>query len=71
MDYDVHRQLGANQQAISTLTDEVHQLRIQVQQLTTMIAEARGGWAVLMSIGGIGALIGGAITTGIQQFLGK
>lgn len=71
MDHDIHRQLGANQQAIDTLTAEVHQLRAQVQTLTTLIAEARGGWTVLLSIGGVGATIGGAITALAQKYLGN
>jgi hypothetical protein len=70
MDADIHRQLGANQQAITTLTEEVHQLRQQVQQLSTMIAEARGGWSVLLSIGGMGAAIGGAITAAANKYFG-
>lgn len=70
MDADIHRQLGANQQAIATLTEEVHQLRQQMNTLTTLIAEARGGWSVLLSIGGIGAAIGGSITAFAQKYLG-
>lgn len=68
---DIQRQLGANQQAIDTLTGEVHLLRTQVAALTSMISEAKGGWSVLMSIGGVGALIGGAVATGVQRLLGN
>lgn len=71
MDSDIHRQLGANQQAIDTLTREVHELRTQVQTLTTLIAEARGGWTVLLSIGGVGAAIGGGVTAAVQKYLGN
>lgn len=71
MDSEIHRQLGANQQAIDTLTREVHELRTQVQSLTTLIAEARGGWTVLLSIGGVGATIGAAVTTAVQKYLGN
>lgn len=71
MDHDIHRQLGANQQAIDTLTREVHELRAQVHALTTLIAEARGGWTVLLSIGGVGAAVGGGIATAVQKYFGS
>lgn len=71
MDADIHRQLGANQEAINTLTREVHELRAQVATLTAMIAEAKGGWSVLLAIGGVGATVGGTITAVVQNFLGK
>lgn len=71
MDYDIHRQLGANQQAIDTLTKEVHELRTQVASLTALIAEARGGWTVLLSIGGAGATVGAGVTAIFQYFFGR
>jgi len=71
MDADIHRQLGANQEAINTLTREVHELRTQVSILTGLIAEAKGGWSVLLFIGGIGATVGGTITAFLQNFLSK
>jgi hypothetical protein len=71
MDTDIHRQLGANQEAINTLTREVHELRTQVATLATLIAEARGGWSVLLSIGGVGAALGGVAATTVQNIFGK
>ena len=69
MDSDIHRQLGANQEAITTLTREVHELRAQVANLTALIAEAKGGWSVLLAIGGVGATVGGTITALAQNIL--
>lgn len=70
MDSDIYKQLGANQQAIDTLLQEVHALREQVQELANTISEAKGGWTVLLSVASFGALIGGAVIAVAQRLWG-
>lgn len=50
------------QAALAELTTAVKALTAQVSVMSTTIAEARGGWRMLMLLGGAGAAMGSAAT---------
>lgn len=56
------RDYGRLEAQVERLTQDVHALKETVQKMHTMMAEARGGWRVLMLIGGVSGTIGAAAT---------
>jgi hypothetical protein len=53
-----------NTATLETMSEAVHAMQLQM-------AEARGGWRVLLMIGGASATIASAATWAIQHFTGK
>jgi hypothetical protein len=51
-------------QLLRDLSDNVNAMRLQM-------AEARGGWKVLMLLGGASASLGGVVTWALTHFTGK
>ena len=60
-------EFGALRQSVKTLTDEVHALRGDVAEMKATMAAAKGGWRMLMLIGGACATAGSAITWAISH----
>lgn len=53
------------------LTETVATLATAVQSMQLQMAEAKGGWKVLMAIGGASASAGGLISWAVSHFFGK
>lgn len=58
----MHRDLGRHEAEIESLQREIHELRLEVKEISRMLNEARGGWRSLMLVGGIASTIGAALT---------
>ena len=66
---DDHRLLGRLEAQVAALADrqaeiraELAAMRICIERISTTLSEARGGWRVMMSIGGGGGVIGAGLT---------
>lgn len=61
-----------NERAIVELTVAVRDLSVQVTTMattmSTSLAEARGGWKVLLALGGAAATVGSAVTWLLAHF---
>jgi hypothetical protein len=53
------------------LVSDMDDLKRSLINIEKTLAEARGGWKVLMMLGGAGGVLGSTITYFIQQWLGK
>ncbi|HET8744318.1 MAG TPA: hypothetical protein VFM98_01845 [Ramlibacter sp.] len=65
------QEFGQLQAQVSALTEIVKELRADVAAMRTQMAEARGGWRVLMAIGGASSVLGGAATWLLTHFTGR
>ena len=54
-----------------TLTDALEALTASVTAMRMEMAEAKGGWKVLMLLGGASASVGSAATWALTHFFGK
>lgn len=61
----IHHDLGRHDAQIEGLQQQVRQLHtdmqamnVTLQQISTTLSEARGGWKTLMLVGGIAAAVG-------------
>ena len=53
------------------LVQDMESIKTTLNSINSTLAEARGGWKVLMMLGGAGGVLGSTITYVIQQWLGK
>ena len=53
------------------LVQDMESIKATLNSINSTLAEARGGWKVLMMLGGAGGVLGSAVTYFIQQWLGK
>lgn len=53
-----------NAETLATMATSIQAMQLQM-------AEAKGGWKVLMLIGGASASVGSAVTGALMHFLGK
>jgi prefoldin subunit 5 len=53
------------------LVSDMEDIKKTLSSISTTLAEARGGWKVLMMLGGAGGVLGSSVTYFIQQWLGK
>lgn len=67
-DETLHRDIGKHDAQIEALQNHVDQLHedmkvvlAELQSIKTTLAEAKGGWRVLMWIGGAGGVAGAAL----------
>jgi len=51
------------------MVDEMKQIKEAVQAIQKTLAEAHGGWRVLIGVGGAMALVGGAIGWVVEKFM--
>ena len=59
------------QQDMDKLVAEMAEVRKSLQSIQSTLSEAKGGWKVLMMIGGSAGVLGAAITHAIHYFVGK
>jgi len=74
----VERELAVHETEIKHLQADMDKLvadmddiKITLNNINTTLAEARGGWKILMMLGGAGGVLGSSVTYFIQQWLGK
>ena len=53
------------------LVQDMDDIKKTLNKINNTLAEAKGGWKVLMMLGGAGGVLGSAVTYFIQQWLGK
>lgn len=53
------------------LIQDMDDIKKTLSSINNTLAEAKGGWKVLMMLGGAGGVLGSAVTYAIQQWLGK
>lgn len=66
----LHRDLGRHDAQIETLEKEIHRLGekmtamdARLAEIHTTLAEAKGGWRVLMAVGGLAGSLGAALAS--------
>jgi len=74
----VERELAVHETEIKHLQADMDRLVADMESIKTTLnsinntlAEAKGGWKVLMMLGGAGGVLGSAVTYFIQQWVGK
>lgn len=65
----IHHDLGRHDAQIEALQEQVKRLHEDMQamngtlqQISTTLSEARGGWRTLMMVGGVAAAVGAAVS---------
>ena len=53
------------------LVQDMEDIKKTLNSINATLAEARGGWKVLMMLGGAGGVLGSTITYFVQHWLGK
>jgi hypothetical protein len=61
MTSDVQRDLGRMEAQVETLLAQVAQLNAKVDAIDKTLSEAKGGWRMLLLVGGAAGAIGGLI----------
>ena len=59
------------QQDMDKLVAEMAEVRKSLQSIQSTLSEAKGGWKVLMLIGGSAGALGAALAHAAHYFLGK
>lgn len=59
------------QDDVDRLVKDMRELKASVSEISKTLAEAKGGWHVLMVMGGIGAAFGSVIGWAFEHFSGK
>ena len=74
----VERELAVHETEIKHLQADMDKLvadmddiKNTLNNINTTLAEARGGWKVLMMLGGAGGVLGSSVTYFVPQWLGK
>lgn len=58
---DYLRYIGAHDEAIETLKDEVRAMRRELSEIKKLLSKAEGGLRMLVTVGTIGGAVGAAI----------
>lgn len=53
------------------LVEDMEDIKKTLNAINNTLAEAKGGWKVLMMLGGAGGVLGSAVTYVIQEWIGK
>lgn len=53
------------------LVQDMESIKATLNNINNTLAEAKGGWKVLMMLGGAGGVLGSAVTYFVQHWLGK
>jgi hypothetical protein len=53
------------------LVKDMEELKASVAEISKTLSEAKGGWHVLMVMGGVGAAFGSVIGWALEHFSGK
>ncbi len=69
-DIEVHRDLGRHDAEIGNIKEDLATVKTDVSEIKRMLAEARGGWKMLMAVGGLAAAISSFVTGVIIKMVG-
>lgn len=64
------RDLGRHEEAIDNLKTEVHALRTDIAEIKTILATAKGGWKVMLAVGGAAGAVGAGVMKAISLMKG-
>ena len=53
------------------LVRDMEELKVSIAEISKTLSEAKGGWHVLMVMGGVGAAFGSVIGWAFEHFSGK
>lgn len=74
----VERELAVHETEIKHLQADMDKMvadmeaiKASLNQINQTLSEAKGGWKVLMMLGGAGGVLGSAITQIVQHWIGK
>ena len=67
----IERELAVHETEIKHLQADMEDIKKTLNSINATLAEARGGWKVLMMLGGAGGVLGSTITYFVQHWLGK
>jgi hypothetical protein len=70
MEHEIYRDLGAHDVDIQNLKTQVSGISRDVAEIKDMLNQARGGWKVMMAIGGLAAALSSAVTGLVFKLLG-
>jgi hypothetical protein len=70
MEHEIYRDLGAHDVDIQNLKTQVSSISRDVAEIKDMLNQARGGWKVMMAIGGLAAALSSAVTGLVFKLLG-
>lgn len=64
------RDIGAHDEAIETLKDEVRAMRKELSEIKLILSETKGGLRMLVTVGSIGGAVGAAVVKFIGALKG-
>lgn len=59
------------QKDMDKLVEDMEEIKKAVNEINKTLAEAKGGWHMLMVLGGLGAAVGAAVGWFVEQFVSK
>ncbi len=65
---EIERTLGEHGARLTAVEDDIAEIKADVKTVLRQMAEAQGGWKVLMLVGGASATIGGLLATYLPKF---
>ncbi len=65
------QEFGELRAEVRMLRATMDKLDAKMDDISDRLAEAKGGWKVLMGLGGASSVVGGAVTWVATHFLGK
>lgn len=68
---EVERTLGEHHARLDALEGDITEIKADVKALLAQANEAKGGWRLMMVLGGASASVGGIIATYLPKMLGK
>jgi len=70
MEHEIYRDIGAHDVDIQNLKAQVSGISKDVTEIKDMLNQARGGWKVMMAIGGFAAALSSVVTGLVFKILG-
>lgn len=58
-------------QSNKVMADSIETMAVSINAMRLEMAEARGGWKLMMALGGAAASLGGLVTWALTTFAGK
>lgn len=71
MNDELHRDIGRHDAQIDNLQRQMEQVLSELHEIKATLSEAKGGWRMLMLIGGAGAAFGAGVVKALAFFGGK
>jgi len=59
---NVSRELGEHDARLTAVERDVRDIKTDVKAIRSLVEQARGGWKIMMLVGGGGATLGGVAT---------